>query len=68
MLLYETGIEHAEVLGSESTRENVFSSRDEAEAFKAFRLGGRNYLSRTVKRDEGIYTEYYDGYTKSWKP
>ena len=68
VLLYETGIEHAEVLGSESTRENVFSSRDEAEAFKAFRLGGRNYLSRTVKRDEGIYTEYYDGYTKSWKP
>lgn len=67
VLLYETGIERAEVLGSGSTHENVFTSHDEAEAFMAFGLGGRNYLSQTVKRDDGIHMEYYDGSTKSWK-
>lgn len=67
VICYQTGIEIPEILGSGSALENVFTTTDETMAFMMFNKDGRNYLSRTVKRDGHLHTEYYDTTTHTWK-
>ena len=61
-VLYETGIEEPEILGSGSTYSNVVCFPDEERAFEEFHHCGRNYLHRITYRKKSPYTttEWWD--------
>ena len=68
-VLYETGIEEPEILGSGSTYSNVVYFPDEERAFEEFHHGGRNYLHRITYRKKSPYTttEWWDEDLKCWR-
>lgn len=68
-VLYETGIEEPEILGSGSTYSNVVYSPDEERAFEEFHHCGRNYLHRITYRKKSPYTttEWWDEDLKCWR-
>ena len=68
-VLYETGIEEPEILGSGSTYSNVVYFPDEERAFEEFHHCGRNYLHRITYRKKSPYTttEWWDEDLKCWR-
>ncbi len=68
-VLYETGIEEPEILGSGSTYSNVAYFPDEERAFEEFHHCGRNYLHRITYRKKSPYTttEWWDEDLKCWR-
>lgn len=67
-VLYETGIETPEILGSGSSFSSVITTLDENEAFQAYRSGGRNYLLRvTYSIDRPRMIERWDKEQEYWR-
>ncbi len=65
--LYETGREESEIYGSGSRYYNVFYTRDLEVALKKAYEGGRTYLSRSCRKEDGTTaTQTYDGINKEW--
>lgn len=68
-VLYETGIEEPEILGSGSTYSNVVCFPNEERAFEECHHCGRNYLHRITYRKQPPYTttEWWDEDLKCWR-
>ena len=65
--IYETGHEEPEIMGSGSTKSNIFLSKDEKSALKEFASNNRNYLIRYKKRNgRKEVIQWYDFDEKEW--
>lgn len=67
MAIYETGIETSETLGSGSQFSNVFTTKSEQEALRAFHTGERNYLNRITVTSESITVEQWNPRERCWQ-
>lgn len=67
-IYYETGIETPEILGSGSQFSSIVTTKNEEEAMRAYRTGGRNYLYRiTHNPGEPRIVEWWNEWEKCWR-
>lgn len=67
-IVYETGIETPEILGSGSQFSSVVTTANKEDAFRAYHTGGRNYLYRiTDCPGKPRVIEWWSEWEKCWR-